>query len=129
MPHLIVQHSANVENSLNIADLCTNLHSVLRSTGVFPLAGIRVRAFRAEAAEIADQLPENGFIDMVLRIGEGRSAEVKQQLGEEISKSAEEFCASLLATPYFCLSLEIVEINKALSWKTNTIHSRLGANN
>ncbi len=125
MPHLTIQYSANMESKLKIDELCSEMHEVMLATGVFPLAGIRVRAFRADAVAIADRLPDNVFIDMVLRMGEGRTMEVKQQAGDQIFKRAEEFCSDLLATPHFALSMEIVEIKKAYSWKTNTMHPRL----
>ena len=125
LPHLIIQYSANVENTLDMQSLCSAMYDVMLSSGVFPLAGIRVRAFSADHALIADQLPENGFVDMVLRIGEGRSAADKKQLGQSIMTKAESVCAELLSKPHFALSLEIVEISREFSWKTNTMHARL----
>jgi 2-oxo-hept-3-ene-1,7-dioate hydratase len=41
-------------------------------TGIFPLGGIRVRAVRCEHYAIADGRQSHGFLDMVLRLGEGR---------------------------------------------------------
>ena len=74
------------------------------SSGVFPLAGIRVRAFAADHAVVADQLPDNGFVDMILRMGEGRSADDKKQVGQSLMKQAESVCAKLLDKPHFALS-------------------------
>ncbi len=127
MPHLTIQYSANVEDSLDVGDFCREMHRAMLSTDAFPLAGMRVRAFRADYSELGDQLSQNGFIDMVLRIGEGRSAEKKQQVGELVFQSAEAFCEQVLNAPHFALSLEIVEINKAYSWKKNSMHPRLVA--
>ena len=125
MPHLIIQYSANVEKSLDMSSLCSALYDVMLSSGVFPLAGIRVRAFAADHAVVADQLPDNGFVDMILRMGEGRSADDKKQVGQSLMKQAESVCAELLNKPHFALSLEIVEISREFSWKTNTMHARL----
>ena len=125
MPYLIIQYSANVEKSLDMSSLCSALYDVMLSSGVFPLAGIRVRAFAADHAVVADQLPDNGFVDMILRMGEGRSADDKKQVGQSLMKQAESVCAELLDKPHFALSLEIVEISREFSWKTNTMHARL----
>ena len=125
MPHLIIQYSANVEKTLDMSSLCSAMYDVMLSSGVFPLAGIRVRAFSADHAVIADQLPDNGFVDMVLRMGEGRSTEDKKKVGQSIMTQAESVCAELLDKPHFALSLEIVEISREFSWKTNTMHARL----
>jgi len=127
MPHLTIQYSANLEEHLSLPDYCDRMHEVMLQSGVFPLAGIRVRAFKADHVVIADKLPENAYIDMVLRMGEGRSVEDRRAVGDTIIETATEFCHSLMAKPHFALSLEIVEIQKQFSWKKNSIHPRLTA--
>jgi 5-carboxymethyl-2-hydroxymuconate isomerase len=62
---------------------------------------------------------------MVFRIGAGRSEADKKLTGERLMHAAETVFAKELASPHFALSLEIVEIDPVLSWKTNSIHSRL----
>lgn len=127
MPHLTIQYSANIEQQLSMPDYCARMHEVMLQSGVFPLAGIRVRAFRADHVCIADKLPENAYIDMVLRMGEGRSSEDRRGVGDTIIDTASEFCSALMAQPHFALSLEIIEIQKQFSWKKNTIHPRLSS--
>ncbi|MBN9244707.1 MAG: 5-carboxymethyl-2-hydroxymuconate Delta-isomerase [Mesorhizobium sp.] len=125
MPHMVVEYSANLDASVDIAQLCTLLSRTIFDTGLFELGAIRVRAFRAEAYAVADRLPENGFIDLNLRIGKGRSAEEKKRAGEAIFAAVTAHLAGLFATPHFALSLEIREIDADLSWKKNAIHPRL----
>jgi 5-carboxymethyl-2-hydroxymuconate isomerase len=102
------------------------MHGAMVECGIFPLGGIRVRALRCDSFAIADRHPENAFVDMVLRIGAGRSEADKSAAGARIMTAAEEFFSKRFATPHFALSLEMVEINPDLSWKTNSIHERLG---
>lgn len=125
MPHLIMQYSPGLEQNLDMDALCVAMHEQMLATGVFPLAGIRVRAIRCDHAEVADRLAQNAFVDMVLRIGEGRGAEDRHRVGEQMMERAEEVCAKLLDQPHFALSLEIVEISRDFSWKTNSMHARL----
>ena len=101
------------------------MHQVMLDSGVFPLAGIRVRAFRADHVVIADRQRENAYIDMVLRMGEGRAPEDRERVGEAIMQIATDACSGLMATPHFALSLEIVEISRQFSWKKNSMHARL----
>ena len=129
MPHLIIQYSGNLDDTLKVDKLCEALHQVMLDSGVFPLAGIRVRAFRCDHAEIADRLAENSFVDMVIRMGEGRAAADKKRVGENIMNAAEEVCQHLLEAPHFALSLEIIEISREFSWKTNPMHARLNPEN
>jgi 5-carboxymethyl-2-hydroxymuconate isomerase len=127
MPHLTIQYSANLLGRTDMQALCELLSRALASTGLFPLGGIRVRAFSSPDYVVADGLPENAFADLVLRIGAGRSQEEKQATGKTLMAAAEKHFAPLLASPHFALSLEIAEISSALSWKSNSIHHRLAA--
>lgn len=124
MPHLIIQHSDNIATA-RIPELCVALLDVLVQTKLYPLGGIRVRALPCPAYAIADNDSRNAFADMVFRIGTGRSEADKKMTGERLMRAAEAVFATELASPYFALSLEIVEIDPVLSWKTNSIHPRL----
>lgn len=128
MPHMSIEYSANLDASVDMGGLCDLLLGVLIGTGLFETGAVRVRAFRAEAYAVADRLPENGFIDLNLRIGAGRSAEEKARAGEAILAAVSEYLAERFATPHFALSLEIREIDPVLSWKKNAIHARLRGN-
>lgn len=120
-----IEYSANLDATVDIAELCALVSRAILDTGLFELGAVRVRAFRAEAYAIADRLPQNGFIDMNFRIGRGRSAEDKKRAGEAIFAAASAHLAQLFETPHFALSLEIREIDSELSWKKNAIHPRL----
>lgn len=125
LPHMAIEYSANLDASVDMADLCALVSRTILDTGLFEKGAVRVRAFRAEAYAVADRLPQNGFIDMNFRIGKGRSAEEKKRTGEAIFAAVTAHLAKLFATPHFALSLEIREIDAELSWKKNAIHSRL----
>ncbi|MDB2574408.1 5-carboxymethyl-2-hydroxymuconate Delta-isomerase, partial [Planktomarina temperata] len=44
MPHLTVQYSQNLDHDLDMKEFCSVMSVAMQQTGVFPLAGIRVRA-------------------------------------------------------------------------------------
>lgn len=125
MPHLTVEYSANLDDRVDIGELCRRLAQSVLSTGLFEIGAVRVRAVRAEHFAIADQLPENAFVDLNLRIGKGRTADEKKRVGEAIFAAAGDMLAPLFGTPHFALSLEVREIDPDLSWKRNAIHPRL----
>lgn len=125
MPHLVVQYSVNLDAGTDMQELCSTLNRVMAETGLFPLGGIRVRAFPSTAYAIADMDRKNGFADMVLRMGAGRCEADKKRAGEAIMAAAKSHFQSLLDEPHFALSLEVVEIDPDLSWKVNSIHPRL----
>ena len=125
MPHLTIEHSANLAGKSDLDALCKRLRDVMLETGVFPYGGIRVRCVSCAHVAIADDHPDNAFAAMLIRMGAGRSDETKKDAGAAIMAAAEAHFAPLLADGYFMLSLDIVENNPALSWKTNTVHARL----
>lgn len=125
MPHLSIEYSANLTPSVDMAALCRLAAQAISDTSLFEVGAIRVRAFRADVYVVADQLRENAFVDMSLRIGEGRSSSEKKIAGSAIFAAVREFLSPQLATPHFALSFEIREIGRELSWKTNAIHPRL----
>ena len=125
MPHLTLEYSANLEGVVDLNDLCKLLAKTLQETKLFELGAIRVRAVRCDAYVIADDLPQNAFLDAGLRIGVGRSHDDKKRVGEAMFAATTEFLKTQFTTPHFALSLEIREIDAELSWKKNAIHPRL----
>ena len=128
MAHLIIQYSEHLDSRVNMTHVCSVMSGVMQKTGLFPLAGIRVRAHPVMHRSIADEHPENAFCDMVLRMGEGRTDQQKSRVGTDLMAAAEAEFFAQLSTPYFALSLEIIVISKLLSWKKNSIHNRLRPN-
>ena len=125
MPHLRLEYSAGLEARVDLNTVCNKLSDTLKETGIFPLGGIRVRAFRAGNFSIADKHEMNTFCDMIFRIGQGRSKQDRIDVGEALMEEAKKIFDDLLEEKYFALSLEIIEIEKSYSWKVNSIHNRL----
>lgn len=127
MPHLSIECSANLADRVDLAGLCSKLNATLLDTGFFEPGAIRVRTLPSEHYSVADELPDNAFLDASLRIGEGRSESDRKQIGEALFACFQAELADLFDTPHFCLSLEVREISRELSWKKNAIHPRLRA--
>ena len=125
MPHFIIQYSENLGEQVNMTELCAVMSKAMQQTGLFPLAAIRVRAHPMPHSFIANEHPNNAFADFIFRIGEGRSDAQKAVAGTALMAAAKSVFAIQLTQPHFVLSLEIVEISKPFSWKTNSIHPRL----
>jgi 5-carboxymethyl-2-hydroxymuconate isomerase len=125
MPHFHVDYSANLEERLEISGLLAVLRDAAMETGVFPLAGIRIRATACDHWIIADGNPDHAFLDISIRLRAGRSPEAKKQATEHIFAAAEAFCADVMATSSFMLSLEMRDIDPELSPKASSIRKYL----
>lgn len=125
MPHIQIDYSANLEARLDVAGLCRVLRDAAVATGILPLAGIRVRAMRADHVVIADGNPDHAYLDISVRLRGGRSAEAKAQATEAIFAAAETFCVEVMTTSSFMLSMEMRDIDPALSPKASSIRTYL----
>ena len=125
MAHLILQYSCELEKKYDFQDLVNNLRKVMVETNLFPVGGIRVRTLPTQINSIADGDSLNVYVDLVLRMGSGRTLSDKQKIGKYLMKFLEFYFKNEIKEEYFALSLEIIDINPSLSWKLNTIHSRL----
>lgn len=127
MPHITLEYSANLEDALDIHGLCVALKDAAALTGVFPAAGIRVRAICCAHSVIADADPRHSFIDISVRLRAGRSAEAKTAATDAIFTTAEQFTAAHMAAHPFMLSLEMRDIDPDLSRKASSIRDYLPA--
>ena len=125
MPHLMIDYSANVEPDVDLGGLCNTLRDVAASIDAFPLAGVKVRAVRVDHYAIADGNPEHGFIDISVRIREGRDMETKQNAAQKIFEAANEFVADVMQRRSLALSLELRDIDAVLSPKSGSIRKYL----
>ncbi|SIO02007.1 5-carboxymethyl-2-hydroxymuconate Delta-isomerase [Vannielia litorea] len=127
MPHIRVEYSANLEAHADIGGLCEALRRAGLETGIFPLAGIRVRAARCDHYSIADGDPANLFVDISIRLRGGRPQDAKEAATAHVFEAARTFLAPVIAARPIMLSLEMRDIDPALSPKLNTLRDHLAA--
>ncbi|WP_299153299.1 5-carboxymethyl-2-hydroxymuconate isomerase [uncultured Tateyamaria sp.] len=125
MPHIILDYSANLDAQLDMHALCVALKDAAAATGVFPPAGIRVRAHAANHMVIADAHPDHSFIDITLRLAAGRSDAAKAKATEAVFGAARSFTGDLMKRQPLMLSLELREIDATFSRKTSSIRHHL----
>ena len=121
MPHISFEYSSNLETKIDIGEFCNRLRVAGIETKVFPIKGIRVRAICCEHFSIADSNPGNGFIDISVRLREGRDFETRKKATEHIFSVAEKFLKPILEKYPFALSMEMRNIDPELSPKVNSI--------
>ncbi|WP_293573074.1 5-carboxymethyl-2-hydroxymuconate isomerase [Phaeobacter sp.] len=125
MPHITVDYSRNMQERVDITLLCDSLRRAAEATGVFPLAGIRVRAFAADHVSLADGNPAHGYLDISVRLRAGRNNDTKQQVTQAIFAAAEAQLADAMEHHSIALSLELRDIDPDLSPKSGTIRKHL----
>ena len=127
MPHFTLEYSANVDSFVDMDEVVEVVRKAAVETKIFPLGGIRVRAIKCEHYAIADGRANLGFLDMVLRLGEGRDLATRKKAGEHIFRILSDHLDPVFAASKFALSFDMQINDKETSWKRNNIHDVLKA--
>jgi len=127
MPHFTIEYSANLDGRIDMAEVVEVVRRAAAESGIFPLGGIRVRAIRCEHYAIADGRANYGFLDMLLRLGEGRDLATRKRAGEHIFKALSAYLDPVFAQGKFALSFDMKINDKETGWKRNNIHDALKA--
>lgn len=128
MPHFQIEYSANLEAVVDIGQLCEAIRAKAVTIETFPMAGIRVRATRVDHVAMADGNPKHGFIDLSVRLREGRPDAVKRDAIDQVFATLKEFMTPAMASHSIALSAEMRDINADLSPKFGTIRDHLEDN-
>jgi 5-carboxymethyl-2-hydroxymuconate isomerase len=124
MAHFIVEYTRNIATQADIPGLLRKANEALIAQRVYPIGGIRSRAIELTDWCIADGAEDYAFVHGTLKIGAGRSREVRQQTGDALFEVMKTHFADLYARRYLALSLEIHEFDEAGTWKHNNVHAR-----
>lgn len=125
MAHAIIEWSANLEGALDLKGLMNLIADDManRSDGVFPIGGIRVRAYRADDYVISDgTCADDCFVNVDIKMGVGRSAEFRKTYFDALNERIVTFLGDLFEQRPFAFSLYVAEVD---GWKKNSIHKRL----
>jgi 5-carboxymethyl-2-hydroxymuconate isomerase len=122
VPHLIVEYSANLEPRIGLDALLDRIHETALETGMFPVGGIRIRAYKAEHYRIADCAPDNAFVHVTAIVGAGRPLDRREQVAKTLFDA---ICAELAvvadASP-LAISFNMREFDSVLNFKQNNLH-------
>lgn len=126
MAHFILEYSDNIsEDCLALQSLFECLHTTAVDTGLFPLKGVRSRAFACSDYRMADGNPDHIFIHLSVLIGAGRSFQEKESASLVLFKAYQEHFAPCLKERGVAMSFEMRELEPLLKYNLNTIEAYL----
>lgn len=125
MPHFQIDYSANLEEVVDMGALCEVIRATAAQIETFPTAGIRVRATRVDYVAMADGDPKHGFLDLSVRLREGRSDDVKKDAITRVFAALKDFMAPAMGTHSIALSAEMRDIDADLSPKFGNVRDHL----
>jgi 5-carboxymethyl-2-hydroxymuconate isomerase len=124
MAHFTVEYTRNIAAEADIPGLLRKANEALIGQQVYPIGGVRSRAIELTDWCMADGADDYAFVHGTLKIGAGRSREVRQRTGDALFEVMKAHFAELYARRYLALSLEIYEFDEAGTWKHNNVHAR-----
>jgi 5-carboxymethyl-2-hydroxymuconate isomerase len=137
MPHLVILYTGNLDAVTDMTVLCRSLADTMLALRddagkpVFPPGGIRVLAYPAAHAAVADggaaglaagQGSDYGFVYLNLRMARGRSAAVHADTGRRLEAAAKAHFAPLLASRPVGVTLQIDEGPEVFDAKNSSLH-------
>jgi 5-carboxymethyl-2-hydroxymuconate isomerase len=120
--HIVIEYSCGLRGRLDVPAFLAAIHKAALGTGVFPIGGIRTRAYAAEHYVIADGHPDNAFVHLTLKVGHGRDLETRERACEAIFEAVHCHLAPIFETLPLGISLEMQEIDPVLTYKKNNLH-------
>lgn len=128
MPHFIVEYTSNLKADGDLPGLLRKVNACLLAQGGVYLPGaIRSRAIELVDYCMADDAEDYAFVHAELKIGAGRTAEVKNQTCGALFAVLKEHFARQYAERYLALSMELTEFDEAGTYKHNNVHARFQA--
>jgi 5-carboxymethyl-2-hydroxymuconate isomerase len=122
MAHIVIEYSANLRGHFDLDAFLRAVHGAALATGVFPVGGIRTRAYEAQHYLIADANPDNAFVHISLRVGHGRDVETRKRACELIFAAACQQLGAVFERSPLGIALEMQEIDPVLTFKKNNLH-------
>ena len=126
MAHFIVEYSDNLSPEvLALQELFTKLHQAALATGLFPLKGIRSRAYSCHDFRMADGNPEHVFMHLSVLLGAGRSMDEREGAAQAFFQVFSQHFDHLFAERGVAMSFEMKELEPVLKYNRNTIEDFL----
>jgi 5-carboxymethyl-2-hydroxymuconate isomerase len=121
MPHIVVEYSQNLEQSVDIAELIKIVHDTAIATKAFPLEAVRTRGAARQDYLIADGDPRNAFLAVVGRIAPGRPQQVRHELGKTLFDAIRTYLSDVSAAIPLSITVELQEIDQTSAFRHNSI--------
>ena len=122
MPHLYIEYTDNLDIDITRL-LSASQESLLKFPDIIPVGGLRIRAVRHTDYIIADGQANDGFVHLILKLGDGRTESVKKEITQHLFDAVSKELDEVFESQSIALSLELYEFMHP-TLKRNNIHAR-----
>ena len=122
MAHFIYEYSANLPaEQLDLPGLMEKMHKAAEDSGIFPLAGLRSRAIRCEDFRVGDGNPENGFVNLSMKVGRGRERDTRMGIAQTLFDILLAHLQPLFDSRGLAVSFEMRELEEHVKFNRKNI--------
>lgn len=126
MAHFVLEYSDNIDKAdLALQELFTQLHQAADETGLFPLKGIRSRAYACHDYRMADGNPEHMFVHLEVKLGAGRTMGEREAAAKSFFEVLTQHFAGSFEQRGVAMSFEMKELEPVLKYNKNNIQDYL----
>lgn len=126
MPHIWVEYSTNLEDSIDVPALLKTVQDALIGDGtIFPFAGARTRGVPVANYLIVDGHPDNAFVHVLLRVAKGRSEEDRKTAASRVFETVKAFLIPISAARPLGISVQMEEADETANFKVSNYRDYL----
>jgi 5-carboxymethyl-2-hydroxymuconate isomerase len=128
MPNIVVEYSANIAADADIPGLLETIAAttVEAGRGAFPLAAVRVRAYRADDYVIGDGDPAYAFVNISVRVARGRPEADKVRTFDAVWEAVKTRLDPVDRKWTLAIAMDVEEFGDRLAYKQNRLHEKFG---
>ncbi len=117
MPHLSLEYTNNITQKIDTKTLFEQLHHVLETVGGVKIGHCKSRARVTQDFYIAEGRATDAFVHLDLRLLEGRSLELKRELGEQVLQVLNHHFMQTQGELDLQITVSIIDIERATYFK------------
>ena len=128
MPNIVVEYSADIAADADIPGLLKTIAQTVIEVGqgAFPLAAVRVRAYRADDYVIGDGDPSYAFVNINVRVARGRPEEDKVRTFDAVWTAVKAHLGPADRRWTLAIAMDVEEFGDRLAYKQNRLHEKFG---
>ena len=116
MPHLTLERTGNLDDTVSFDNLFGRIHAVLAEAGI-KKGNCKSRAIVQDHFYIGDGGAKAAFVHLDVRFLEGRSTEAKQEMGRRLLAILKECYADASQRHDLQITVEVRDIERAVYFK------------
>ena len=113
MPHLVLEHSANVPDRPDLRRILLELHDALVATSLFDRKDLKSRAVRHDVFAVGDGAEDRPFVALSIAVLDGRPDEVKATISEAALDVLVRAFPKLVGQGRGAISVEVRDLHRA----------------